>query len=703
MNAKKTVTPEHLHDFQFLDAAVPSPDGSRIVYQIRTMDAEKDGYQSHLWLVNAAGGAPRRLTQGEHKNGGAVWSPDGLSIAFVSARKEKRAQIHRLRMDGGEAEPLTDLDGDVSGLQWSPDGATISFVYRPHDPPEFGHLPGSKAATKAAEAKKEGKELPPLTFRHVTRLSYKFDGAGYLPQARAHIHVLDVATRTIRAITSGDWDHEAPVWSPDGKWLAFTANREPDAEYSVYTVYDLYVVSAQGGEPRNLTPGPGMAMAPSWSPDGATIAFLGHDKPDDWWGIWNFRLWVVPLSGGAPKNLTPDLDRTAMDVMIGDLHDHVPGGGPVWSRDGRTIHFLCSEHGSTHVFSVPAQGGPARRLTKGAFHVMALDRGRQSDDYVAIRNGFGNAGAVERFDPASGTFRTIVEPNAPLFAGLAIGEPEEIWLDSPKGHKVQAWLLKPPNADPTRKHPMLLEIHGGPRAMYGATYMHEFQVFANAGFYVLFSNPRGSLGYGEAYTQAIVKDWGGPAFDDVMLAVDEALRLHPEIDVDRLGVTGGSYGGYLTSWVVGHTDRFKAALTQRTVTTIPTLLLCDDIGGSSESEFGAEPWTFAPKLWEQSPLAYVERIKTPLMITHSSQDLRCNLAEAEMLYKALKWLRREVELVIYPNESHGLSRMGAPSRRVARLHVMLDWFVRHLKPEGAPEPVTEAGVHAMALAGSRRA
>ena len=702
MTTRRTLTPEDLLAIQYLDGAVPSPDGKAVVATIRTIDAEKDKYWKHLWLVPAKGGAPRPLTYGEQKNGDPVWNHDGSAIAFVSDREEKRPQIHRLRFDGGEAERLTDLDGEISGLAWSPDGAKIAFVYRPFNAPEFGHLPGSVAAKKAAEAKKEGKDLPAPSFRHITRIAYKLDGYGWLPHARAHVHVLDVASGAVSALTSGDWDHESPAWSPDGKRIAFTANRQGDAEYSAYTVSDVFVVPAAGGEPRNLTPGPGVAYAPTWSPDGSAIAFLGHAHAEDWWGIWNFHLWVVPAVGGAPRDLTPDFDRSTQDATIGDLHDMHGGGAPVWSRDGKTIYFNASDHGSTPLYAVPAAGGPLRCVTPGALQTMLFARGRDADDLTIVWNGFTNAGTIALLD-AAGARTDVWEPNRDFFAGLSLVEPEEIWIDAPQGHKVQAWFMRPARVAEGQKIPMLLEIHGGPRAQYGATYMHEFQVFANTGMAVLFSNPRGSQGYGEAFTQAIVGNWAAPAHDDLMLAVDEALRRHPEVDPARIGVTGGSYGGYMTTWVVGHTDRFKAALTQRCVTTIPTLLLADDISGSSSSEFGAEPWTFAPKLWEQSPLAYVEKINTPLMITHSMQDLRCTVGEAEMLYKSLKWLKREVEMVLYPDESHGLSRMGTPTRRVARLHVMRDWFVRHLSPAGAPPATTDAGAHALAMAGGRKA
>jgi dipeptidyl aminopeptidase/acylaminoacyl peptidase len=706
---KRPVTPEVLFEIQFVDAVAPSPDGTRAVYEIKTVDKEKDDYQSHLWLVPLGGGAPRRLTQGEHKNFGAVWSPDGKSVAFVSTRRDKKPQIYRMPLDGGEAERLTDLDGDPSSLEWSPDGKSIAFVFRANDPPETGHLPGSVPEKKARDAKAEKKEMPEPTFRHITRILYKLDGAGWLPRARSHVHVLDVETGAIRAVTTGEFDHGPAVWSPDGKRLAFTANREPDEEYSSYVVSDVFVVPAAGGEPRNLTPGPGVAMGLSWSPDGETIAFVGHDQPDDWWGVPNYHVWVVPAAGGPPRDLTAGWDRYAADLVGSDLRDFHAPNTPVWSRDGMSLYFQGSEFGSTHLYRLPLRGGAPERLTEGGVQILTVQRGRDAEELVVIRCGHLDAGTIARFHPGSGRFTDVVTPNRALFETLALSEPEEFWTDAPAGHRVQAWLIppsRPEGASPVAKgakHPMLLEIHGGPRVQYGACFFLEFQMFASAGFYVLFSNPRGSHGYGEAFTKAIVQNWAAPAYDDLMLVVDAALARKPDIDVERLGVTGGSYGGYMTNWVVGHTQRFQAALTQRCVTTIPTLLLGDDLSPVATPEFGAEPWQDAAILREQSPLTYVENIRTPLLITHSLMDQRCDVTEAEMLYKSLKALRREVEMVLFPGESHGLSRKGTPSRRVARMHLMRDWFVRYLDPANAPEPVSGVATSAEpALAGARR-
>ncbi len=700
MSERKPVTPEDLFELQFVDAVALSPDATRVLYQVRSIDPEKDGYESHLWLVPMQGGEPRRLTFGEHKNGSAAWHPEGKSIAFVSDRRDKKPQIYRLSLEGGEAERLTDLDGRVGGLAWSPDGSRLSFCYRRNDPPETGHLPGSVAGRKAAEAKAEKKDPKPPTFMHLTRLHYKEDGQGFLPKSRFHVHVLHLATGEARAVTSGEWDHGSAAWSPDGKWLVVPANRLPDADHHA-TVSDLWLIPSAGGEPKNLTPQPGAAFAPAWSPDGSSIAFLANEDEQDAWGVKNVHVWTVSPEGGPARNLTSDFDRTALDLMGTDLRDFHDAAPPVWSGDGATIHYLVSDEGSTHLYSVPAKGGSPRRVTSGALALLAVDGGKAGKDLAVVRCDHTDAGTVARLDPETGTITPLARPTEKLFETLAVGTPEEFWVDMPAGHRVQCWMLKPPkspNTGSTTKHPMVLEIHGGPRVQYGACFFHEFQMLASAGFYVLFSNPRGAQGYGEAFTRAIVLDWGGPDYDDLMRVVDEALRRYPEIDPDRLGVTGGSYGGYMTNWIVGHTDRFRAAATQRSVVDLKTLLLAGDFSDDAVPEFGDQPWRDSPDYRRMSPITYVENIRTPLLILHSLEDHRCPVEEAEQIYTSLKLLRREVEMVLFPCESHGLSRGGTPSRRIARLHFLREWFVRHLGPATASNGAPRAAATEPALA-----
>jgi dipeptidyl aminopeptidase/acylaminoacyl peptidase len=698
MPERRPVTPEDLFQLQFVDAVALSPDGSRVVYQVRSIDPEKDGYESHLWLVALAGGEPRRLTFGEHKNGSAAWSPDGNAIAFVSDRRDKKAQIYRLSLEGGEAERLTDLDGKIGGLAWSPDLHQISFCYRASDPPETGHLPGSIAAKHAVEAKEEKKDRKPPTFMHYTRLHYKEDGQGFLPQSRFQVHVLDLATREARPLTSGPWDHGTAAWSPDGKWLVFPANRLPDADYHA-TVSDLWLLPAAGGEPRNLTPQPGAAFAPAWSPDGKEIAFLANQDETDGWGVKNVHVWIVPAQGGPARNLSPDFDRTGLDLMGTDLRDFHEAAPPVWSIDGATIHYLVSDQGSTHLYAVPSKGGgKPRRVTSGALALFAVSGSPGAKDLAVIRCDHTDAGTVARLDPSTGAITPLARPTARLFETLDLQTPEEFWVDMPEGHRVQCWMLKPPKAGTGKKFPMILEIHGGPRIQYGTCFFHEFQMLASAGFYVLFSNPRGAQGYGEAFTRAIVVDWGGPDYEDLMRVTDEALKRYPEIDPGKLGVTGGSYGGYMTNWIVGHTNRFKAAATQRSVVDLKTLLLAGDFSDDAVPEFGDQPWRDSPDYRRMSPITYVENIKTPLLILHSLEDHRCPVEEAEQLYTSLKLLRREVEMVLFPGESHGLSRGGTPSRRIARLHFLREWFTRHLSPGSGTKAVREPAAAEPAMA-----
>lgn len=640
---RRFITPEDLQAFRFVGDPQISPEGGRFLYTVKVVEGEK--YPQHLWVDED------QLTVGQVTDRMPRWSPDGKRIAFART-KDEETQVWLLPVSGGEPRPLTALPpGKISALEWSPDGGRLAIVF--HKDP-------------APELKKEKKQ--PI-LRHITRLRYREEGVGFLDGERDHVHIVWVGDRRTVQLTEGDWDDAHPAWSPDGLWIAFASNRLPDADARLLEV-DLWVVPAGGGEPRKLPKPPGPASFPRWSPDGKQIAFLGHDKPESTWGATNTHVWCVPANGAQPaRDLLAGFDRTCEDVVLTDTKAaHGAGQGPVWSPDGKEIFFIASDSGSCHLHKVPAAGGTPRRLTDGAREVMQFSRAG-SRFALTISEPL-NIGDVYEFED-EGELRRRTFLNRTLFEDLRLSTPE------PLDAGVPGWLLKPPNFNAQVKYPLLLYIHGGPRAMYGNAFFHEFQVLAARGYVVLYPNPRGSQGYGEKFADAIKSDWGNLDYQDLMGAVDQAVRL-PYVDSSRLGVCGGSYGGYMTNWIVGHTDRFKAALTERCVSNLYSFYGTSDFGYDDFREFTYHAYENPEHFAKLSPITYVKNIRTPLLILHSEGDLRCPIEQAEQLYAMLKSMKREVELLRFPEENHDLSRAGRPDRRLARLEFILRWWEKHL-------------------------
>jgi dipeptidyl aminopeptidase/acylaminoacyl peptidase len=638
------VAPDDLSRFRLPADPQISPDGRRVLYTVRSVDGEK--YRQHLWVDDEP------FTLGKVTDALPRWSPDGRTIAFVRTPEEGDPQIWLMSIAGGEPRPLTSLPpGRLSALEWSPDGGRLAFVF--HKDP-------------APELKREKKQ--PL-LRHITRLHYKEEGVGYLDSERDHIHVAWIQDRRVVPLTEGDWDDAMPAWSPDGLWIAFVSNRLPDAERRLQE-RDVWIVASGHGEPRKLPKAPGPAAFPQWSPDGKTIAFLGHDRPEAPWGAPNTHVWTVPASGAQPaRDLLAGFDRTCEDEVLTDTKASPPlGQRPVWIGDGREICFLASDAGSCHLHVVAASGGAPRRLTEGPLEVMNFSAAGGRIAYTAADPL--NPGDVFTLQPGGRPEqRTFL--NRPLLEGLRLSRPE------PLPGPVPGWLLKPPAFSPDRKYPLILYVHGGPRAMYGNAFFHEFQVLASRGYLVLHVNPRGSQGYGEKYAEAIRADWGNLDYQDLMAAVDAALKL-PFVDAARLGVCGGSYGGYMVNWIVGHTDRFKAAVTERCLSNLSSFAGTSDFGFEDYREFGGHSFEKPGVYANLSPITYVKNVKTPLLILHSEGDRRCPLEQAEQFYAALKALGREAEFLVFPEEDHGLSRSGRPDRRLARLEFLLRWWEKRL-------------------------
>ena len=699
--AGRPLTADDLFAIRMVSDPRVSPDGSSVAYVVTRLDRESDGYLAAIWLVPTTGGEPRQLTAGSARDTTPRWSPDGAEIVFVSNRPGtpgptpkssasddgqppenpgkgsprtedaagKRAnQLWVIRVAGGEARQLTRLPHGASAPAWSPDGRTIAFLAptAPADDPDTGPDRGDRAAV-ADE-------------RVVTRLTYRADGRGFIDRY-AHVWTVPAGGGEPMQLTSGDADDSDLAWSPDGTRIAFIANRTPERDRDQRSL--LYDVPAAGGQVRCLTDGQFAFGSPTYAPDGTRIAVVGTDDPVAG-GARNAHLWTVPAGGGSPTNHTRSWDRSFGDAGMSDLF--VAGDvRPVWEGAAGPLLMLASDRGATHVQRVDLATGAVAPATSGPCRVIAFQRSSGDGLVVAVGDpthpfelavtGGHGTGPSPAMDG-----RSLTRHNAEFLAEVALSPAEELCFPSGgDGQEIHGWLLRPPGATPGGPlRPLIVQIHGGPHAMYGWAMFHEMQLMAARGYLVLYTNPRGSAGYGEGFTGSTRGRWGESDMPDVIGALD-AVLARGEVDPNRVGVTGGSYGGYLTNWIVGHSDRFRAAVTQRCVSNFHSFYGTSDIGSTfGEFEFGGTPWADAELLLRHSPISYVDAIQTPLLIIHNEQDLRCPIEQAEQLFVALKRLGRDVAMVRIPGEDHNLSRTGTPSRRLARLHHLVGWFDTHL-------------------------
>lgn len=666
---RRLITAEDLFRFRLPADPQLSPDGSRIVYVVQWTDLEENQYFTNLHVIGTDGSGARQFTRGNHRDSNPRWSPDGTRLAFLSDRSD-RSQLWCIPVDGGEAEALTDLEeGSIGEFHWSPDGTRIAFTFRPK--PEWAR----KSARE--EREKQHRCPPPLVVR---RLHYREEGGGYIGDERRHVFVLDLATRKVRQLTSGETDQDSLAWSPCGEWLAFITNRSADPDVTPY-LDEIRIVPAAGGEERRVEAPEGPKHHLIWSPDGERLAYYGHTDTRDPWSACDPHLWVVGVSGGRAQDLSAALDRPAGNCTLADLRPCVEGWtGPVWHPDGLSLYFLASDRGAVHVYHATLDGGAPVNLTPGLrADVTSFSLDPEARQLAAVVGDPVHPGDVYTafLDPGPLSLRRLTSLNQDLLAELELAVPEEIHAPSGSG-SVHGWMLHPPTRREGERSPLILYIHGGPHTQYGWAMMHELQLLAAQGFAVLYTNPRGSRGYGFDHANAIRGNWGGVDYEDVMAAVDYAVQF-PEIDAERLGVTGGSYGGYLTNWIIGHTDRFRCAVTQRSVVSFHSMAGTCDFNFSESDYFGGNTWDEPERLLAQSPLTYVKAVRTPLLILHSEGDLRCPIEQAEQLFAALKRLGKEVEFVRYPREAnHGLSRSGPPDLRRDRLERIVGWMRRRL-------------------------
>jgi dipeptidyl aminopeptidase/acylaminoacyl peptidase len=658
---------EDLYRLRFVSDPQISPDGSLVVYVVAWVDTEdRTKYRSYIVLARAdCSAAPRPLTSGRHRDSAPRWSRDGRSLAFLSDRDEERPQLFLISLDGGEPRQLTRLKHGAGPAVWSPDGSRIAF---------------SAGADIPEIAKQEGqsdeKSKPPRV-RVITRLKHKGDGKGYFEARHQHVFVLDLeGTGKPRQVTSGDWDDTDPTWSPDAARLAFVSSREKDRDLVPFT--DIWVVPVAGGRARRVTLHKGEASAPAWSPDGRQIAYVGHERG------WTYgaaaELLLVSAQGGVSRSLSVKSGCEVGNVALSDARDPFTSQPPWWAPDGKFLLAPVSHAGQVSLMRFPVDGGAPTPVVAGnrevaAFSVAAngerlafaaSDPTTPYEVHVAASDGTGE--------------RRISHENDDFLASVAVIAPEALSTTSTDGETVHGWLLKPVDFTEQKRWPLVLQVHGGPEAMYAWTFMHEFQVLAARGYAVLYTNPRGSKGYGEPFTARIFANWGNQDAADCLAAVEKASAL-PWVDQERLGVTGGSYGGFMTAWLVGHSNRFRAAAAQRGCYNFVSFFGTSDIGPTfGDYIFGGPVFEKEALYRECSPLSYAPSIRTPLLLIHSENDLRCPVEQAEQLYVQLRRLgKAETEFIRFPEESHNLSRSGRPDRRVERLERIVGWFDKHLR------------------------
>ncbi len=675
-----------------------APDGERVAYTETAVNADRNEYTSRIWQV-APGRGPGARTAGP-KDSSPRWSPDGRYLAFVRKGDEGSPQIWLLPTAGGEARQLTRVRGGCTGPVWSPDGRTLAFVAKVR--------PGPLAADGRDEEEKD----PFLRFNKdvkvVTRLWYRLDNAGFFDERRTQIGLIAVADPDAPprypngnggatagpaaaappvALTSGDFDHHDPAFSPDGSLVAFSAHRSPEADWEV-GVRDIWVVPAAGGEPRRLTGGDLGAVGPAFSPDGRQLAFTASLPGEQ--GYSNDNLYLVDLAGGARRCLTAAHDRPLHDCSSKDTP--APVSNPLtWAPDGSALYSLTSDAGRVYVCRIDAASGAVSPVTRGdrcvySYHIrgesIAFAVAHDLDPGQVWRAAFdGHTAAAEQR-------LTAVHPW--LHDEVALAVPERFVCRGPErlgsseaGPPLDGWIMCPAGFDPVQRYPAILQIHGGPMSMYGARFFFEFQELCARGYVVFYINPRGSLGYGADFCRCIRAEWGDRDYADCMAAVDHVLATWNCVDGQRLGCMGGSYGGFMVNWIIGHTDRFACAVTMRSVVNRMSAMGTSDLGYHRVEQFGGVYWWDDPTPYlNQSPLLHASRINTPLLIEHQEGDLRCPIDQGEQLYAALKLQKKAVKFVRYPGEYHEMSRSGKPWHRVHRMATNAEWMDAHLRPEG---------------------
>ncbi len=638
-----------------------SPDGSSIAFVVTSVDQKQNRRRSQIWLAAADGSRePVALTASPQSSTSPRWSPDGRTIAFLSARPvagdaasdQPRTQVWLLPLAGGEPRRLTNLQNGVTSFQWSPDGTHLVVVSRS----------GQSDTARS-----------PSDVRHYRHANYKFNDTGWFDDKRAHLWVVDAATGRADQITSGDdWNDSDPQWSPDGRRIAFVSDRTGKAFDESHNT-DVWVIDAAGGPLTKISDHVEADNQPRWSPDGRTIAFVSAVPEKS-----HPKIWLASSSGGSSSRLAAD----GLDLIPTALR---------WAERGAALYFETGVKGASHLYRVDVATRRVAPVTTGDRTVHLVDVNEATGRLVFAVNDPTHIDDLYVSDLSGNNARQITHLNAALWRQLQLVPVERVPFKGADGWDVDGFIMKPVGWEPGKKYPMVLTIHGGPAGMFGFDWYHEFQVYASHGWAVFFTNPRGSTGYGEKFERGIEMNWGGRDYIDIMNGVDAALAKYSWIDRDRLGVTGGSYGGFMTNWIVSHTNRFKAAVTLRSISNFISDDGTRDGAYGHADDFGGDIFAKTDVYWDRSPLKFVKNVKTPTLVLHSDNDFRVPIEQGEQWFRALQHVGVPSEIVFFPRENHNLTRTGEPKHLVESIKWQVYWFEKYLDgnasavPPDAPE------------------
>ena len=639
------LTKETFMEMESIGSPNISPDGKNILFTRSWTDKINDRTRSNLWIVDIEGERVRELTHGDWRDSSPVWSPDGKKIAFLSDR-DGTTQIHVMWLDTREVAQLTHLERSPASLRWSPGGKHLAFTL---------FVPDTKSVlpVKLPSRPRGAKWAEPAVI--VDRLSWRRDGRGFTPKGYSHIFVIDAELGgTPRQVTSGDYSHSDPQWSADGKEIFFSAIRKPDAEY-LYGDSEIYSVKLDTLEVQALTDRKGPDRGPQVSPDGKWIAYTGYNDKNYTSHLSN--LYLMDRTGDRKRILAVNLPNSPSNVT--------------WAPDSSGLYYLMREKGESNIYYISLNRS-TQKITEGVHYLSGFSIAENGQVATTLSTYYKPGYLVTFTLRNPGRIRKLVDVNEDVLANVKLGEVEEMWFKSPDGLDLQGWLIKPAEFKSGEKYPMILYIHGGPWSMYSVQFSWAWQNFAASGYAVLYMNPRGSTGYGQDFVNGIQYSYPGKDYDDLMVGVDAALAKG-FVDEKNLFVCGGSGGGVLTAWIVGHTNRFRAAVSMRPVINWHSFVGTTD-GSNWYRQFQKYPWEDPMEYAVRSPLHYVGNVTTPTMVMTGEADLRTPMGQSEEYYRALKMLKKDTLLVRMPDEYHGWRR---PSHRLLQQLYLLAWFEKY--------------------------